>query len=109
MRFVTIQEIHLGPSSCGPRLAPLMTALLDLEAADDSVTDPDLTADITTGYVEVELTVEAEDAIGAITKAVTTLRAAIHAIGDATPGWETATAAMHVTPEDTADTLLPVA
>jgi hypothetical protein len=110
MRYTTLQEIrHLGAASCGPRLAPLMQALLDVEASDESVSDPDLAADITTGWVEVELTVEAEDAIGAITTAVATLRTAIHAAGDATPEWETATAAMHVVPEDTAHTLLSVA
>ncbi|HUN38190.1 MAG TPA: hypothetical protein VMU95_39875 [Trebonia sp.] len=110
MRYTTIQEIRvLGPASCGPRLAPLMAALLDLEAADSSVMDPDLTADITSGVVDVELTVEATEPISALTKAAATLRAAIAAIGDGTPDWETATAAMHVAPSDTADSLLSAA
>jgi len=109
MRYTTIQEIHvLGPSSCGPRLAPLMAALLDLEA-DGSVMDPDLTADITSGVVDVELTVEATEPISALTKAAAALRAAIAAVGEGTPDWETATAAMHVAPEDSADSLLSAA
>jgi hypothetical protein len=86
-----------------------MTALLDLEAADSSVMDPDLTADITSGFVDVELTVEATSPINALTKAVATLSTAIQAVGDDAPDWETATAAMHVTLEDTADSLLSAA
>jgi hypothetical protein len=86
-----------------------MNALLDIESVDGSVTDPDLAADITTGYVDVELTVEAADQISAMITAVAALRAAIEAIGDTAPDWETATAAMHVTPEDTAESLLSVA
>jgi hypothetical protein len=109
MRYVTIQEIHLGATACGPRLAPLMTALLDLESADGAVCDPDLTADITTGLVEVELTVEAPDPISAMITAVAAVRTAIQTTGGPAPNWETATAAMHVTPEDTAESLLSVA
>jgi hypothetical protein len=71
--------------------------------------DPDLTADITTGLVEVELTVEAADPISAMITAVAALRTSIQATGDTAPDWETATAAMHVTPESTAESLLSVA
>jgi hypothetical protein len=110
MRFMTTQEIrHLGPSSCGPRLAPLMAALLDIEAVDTSVMDPDLSADITTGYVDVELTIEAADPISAMITAVAAVRTAIQAISDGTSDWETGAAALHVTPEDTAESLLNVA
>jgi hypothetical protein len=52
--------------------------------------------------------VDADDPAGAMVKALATLRAAIHAIGDATPGWETKTAVMHVAPANAADRLLTV-
>ena len=107
MRYLTLQEIrYLGSTSCGPRLAPLMSALLDLEAADPSVVDPDLSADIVSGHVEVQMVIEAGDPAEAMVRALATLRSAIHAIGDATPGWETEAAIMHVAPEDAAESLL---
>lgn len=107
MKYLTVQEVScIGPDSCGPRLDPLMEALLDLEAAGDGITDPDLAADLSTGCVDVQMTVDADDPASAMVKALAALRSAIHAIGDATPGWETATAVMHVAPADAADRLL---
>jgi hypothetical protein len=86
-----------------------MSALLDLEAADPAVSDPDVTADIGTGYVDVELTVEAADQVAAMSRAIATLRAAIRATGNAARGWETSGAVMHVAPDDAADILLATA
>ncbi|HEY1702050.1 MAG TPA: hypothetical protein VGG75_20275 [Trebonia sp.] len=107
MKYLTVQEIqYLGSGSCGTRLEPLMDALLDLEDADSSIMDPDLAANVSTGHADVQMTVEAEDPAAAIVKALATLRSAIHAVGDATPGWETSTAVMHVAPADSADRLL---
>lgn len=107
MKYLTVQEIKcVGPASCEPRLDPLMEALLDLEEADAAITDPDIAADLSTGCVDVQMTVDAADPAAAMVRALATLRAAIHAIGDATPGWETATAVMHVAPADAADRLL---
>jgi hypothetical protein len=83
-----------------------MDALLDLEDADPAITDPDLAANVEIGCVDVQMTVDAEDPAAAMVKALATLRSAIHAIGDATPGWETATATMHVAPADAAERLL---
>jgi hypothetical protein len=83
-----------------------MEALLDLEAVDDAITDPDLAADLSTGCVDIQMIVDADDPAVAMVKALATLRAAIHAIGDATPGWETTTAVMHVAPAHAADRLL---
>jgi hypothetical protein len=80
-----------------------MEALLDLEEADLAIQDPDLAADISTGHVDVQMVVEADDPAAAMVKALATLRAAIHAIGGATPGWETASAVMHVAPVDAAE------
>lgn len=107
MKYLTVQEIqYVGPGTCEPRLEPLMDALLDLEEADETIMDPDLAANVSTSRVDVQMTVDAEDPAVAIGKALATLRTAIHAIGDATPGWETSTAVMHVAPADAADRLL---
>lgn len=107
MKYLTVQEIRcVGPGTREPRLAPLMNALLDLEGADETITDPDLAADLITGRVDVQMTVDADDPAAAMVRALATVRAAIHSIGDATPGWETATAVMHVAPADAADNLL---
>lgn len=104
MKYLTVQEFQrIGPGTCEPRLDPLMNALLDLEEADKAVTDPDLAANLSTGRVDVQMTVDADDPAAAMVKALATVRAAIHSIGDATPGWETATAIMHVAPTDAAD------
>lgn len=107
MKYLTVQEVKcIGSTTCEPRLDPLMEALLDLEEADTAITDPDLAADVSTGCVDVQMTVEADDPAEAMVKALATLRSAIHAIGDATPGWETATAVMHVAPAEAADRLI---
>jgi hypothetical protein len=109
MKYLTIQEIHcVGPDSCGQRVDPLMEALLDLEAVDDAITDPDLAADLSTGRVDIQMIVDAGDPAEAMVKALAAVRAAIHAIGDATPGWETTTAVMHVAPANAADRLLTI-
>ena len=84
----------------------MMDALLDLEEADTAIEDPDIAADVSTGGVDVQMIIEADDPALAMVKAFATLRAAIHAIGDATPGWETSSAVMHVAPADAADRLL---
>ena len=96
MKYLTIQEIQcVGPDSCEERIDPLMEVLLDLEVVDDAIADPDLGADVAAGRVDVQMIVDAEDPAVAMFKALATLRAAIHALGDATPGWETTTAVMH--------------
>lgn len=107
MKYLTVEEIqYVGPGTCESRLEPMMDALLELEESDEAIMDPDLAADVHTGRVDFQMTVDAEDPAAAIGKAVATLRAAIHAIGDATPGWETSTAILHVAPADAADRLL---
>lgn len=100
MKYLTIQEVLcIGDlSDFEARLDGLMNALLELAEQDPSIEDPDLAATLTTGRVDVQMTVEAEDPAEAMVKALCTLRSAIHAIGDATPGWETARAVMHVAP-----------
>jgi hypothetical protein len=107
VKYLTIQQVTCGvPQSLLDRLEPLMEELLTLEKADSCVEDADLAADVTTGQVDVQMVVEAADAAEAMVKALATLRAAIHAIGDATPGWETANIVMHAGPVDAANPLL---
>ncbi len=107
MKYLTVQQVECtGLPSCMSRLEPLMDALLDLEEADAAVEDPDIAADVSKGHVDVQMIIDADDPALAMVKALATLRAAIHAIGDATPGWETASAVMHVAPADAADRLL---
>jgi hypothetical protein len=107
MKYLTVHEVqYVGSASCGPHLEPFVDGLLDLEEADTTVTDPDLAADMATGRADVQMIVDADDPAAAMVKALATLRAAIHAIGDATPGWETSTAVKHAAPADAAYRLL---
>lgn len=107
MKYLTVQEVTCtDPASFGARLDPLMEALLHLEAADGAIADPDLAADLSTCRVDVQMVVEAADPAAAMVKALAVLRSAIHAIGDATPGWETTSAVMHVAPAETPERLL---
>ena len=62
MKYLTVQEVTCkDPAAFGVRLDPLMEALLRLEAADSAIEDPDLAADLGTGCVDVQMTVEAAD------------------------------------------------
>jgi hypothetical protein len=107
VNYLTVQDVaYVGSGPFEPRLGPLMDALLALEAADADIEDPDLVADLSSGRVEVQMTVAAADPAAAMVKAFATLRAAIHATGSATPRWETALAVMHVAPADAAEQLL---
>jgi hypothetical protein len=101
VKYLTVQEvICTDPAAFGVRLDPLMEALLRLEAADSAIEDPDFAADLGTGCVDVQMTVEAVDPAAAMVKALATLRAAIHAIGGTDSGWETTSAIMHVEPAE---------
>jgi hypothetical protein len=88
VKYLTVQEVSCSdPAALGVRLDPLMEALLRLEADDSAVEDPDLAADLGTGCVDVQMTVEAPDPAAAIIKALATLRAAINAIGGTGADW----------------------
>jgi hypothetical protein len=80
-----------------------MEALLRLEAANSAVEDSDFAADLGTGCVDVQMTVEAPDPAAAMVQALATLRAAIHAIGGTDSGWETTSAIVHVEPAEPPD------
>jgi len=83
----------------------LADALYDLEAGDEAIEDADLGASLADGRATVTMTVDAGDPAQAGTKALATVRAAIHAIGGATPGWETDRGVMRVAPADAAGRL----
>ncbi len=101
MKYLTVQEVTCEDRAAfGVRLDPLMEALLRLEAADGAVEDPDLAADLGTGHVDVQMTVEATDPAAAMVKALATLRAAFRAIGGSDSGWETTTAVVHAAPAE---------
>ena len=101
MKYLTVQEVTCeNRPAFGVHLDPLMEALLRLEAADGAIEDPDLAADLGTGHVDVQLTVEAADPAAAMVKALATLRAAIHAIGGTDSGWETTAAVVHAAPAE---------
>ncbi|HUY48036.1 MAG TPA: hypothetical protein VMV92_20305 [Streptosporangiaceae bacterium] len=107
MKYLTVQEITCSdPGAFEERLDALMEALLCLEGADSAIEDPDLAADLSACRLDVQMTVEAEDPAAAMVKALAALRAAIHSIGDATPGWETGAAVMHVAPADAPERLV---
>jgi hypothetical protein len=108
VKYLTVQEVTCTDlAAFGVHLDPLMEALLSLEAADSAVEDPDLAADLGTGRVDVQITVEAPDPAAAIVKALETLRAAIHAIGGSGSGWETTSAAVHAAPAEAPGLLAP--
>jgi hypothetical protein len=66
------------------RTDQLYEALLDLDGFEDA----DMASNLTEGTVEASMVVDADDEIQALMTALGCLRAAIHAIGDATWGWE---------------------
>lgn len=64
----------------------VMDELLKLESA--TITDADLSAMLSTGIVELSITVAAGDFDEAVECADSCIRAAIHSAGGHTPGWE---------------------
>lgn len=100
MKYLTVQQVQFvgDITTLDERSGRLMEALLDQESVDSAIEDPDLAADQMRSCVDVQMIVEADDPAEAMTRALTVLRTAIHAIGDSTPGWETQQAVMHVAP-----------
>jgi hypothetical protein len=73
----------------------LLDALADLEDADPSLRDVDVTATLATGELWVDVCLEANDLGDAGQKLVATVRTALHEIGGDTQGWEHAARALH--------------
>ncbi len=62
----------------------LADALYDLH----DVIDPDLGGSLAEGRLDITMVVEADDLADATAKSLCAVRAAIHAVGGSTPGWE---------------------
>ena len=105
MKFYTEMELRADGPINDARFDALADALYELDAADPAVTDTDLTASLAARRVTASMVVDAGDPAEAATKALCTMRAAIHAIGDGTPGWETASGVMRIAPAEESDRL----
>ena len=70
------------------RFDALADALADIEEADPDIEDADLGGSLAAGWVTASMTVEAGTPPEAAQKAYAAVRAAIHKMGDRTPGWE---------------------
>lgn len=105
MKFYAEVELNgQGPLS-EERFDLLADALYDLDDTDPEISDVDLGAALTEGRATVTMTVEAADPAAAAVKALSTVRTAVHAIGDFTPGWEEARSVLRVAPSDATDRL----
>jgi len=96
--YLVIQEISYGGHLSDARLTKLTDALLEVENCDDAIRDVDVAGKLSTGDIDVQMIVKALDPADAAAKALGAVRAAIHAVGDATPGWETAGGEMRIAP-----------
>jgi hypothetical protein len=105
VKFYTEMELQADGPIADTRFDALADALYELDAADPDVTDTDLTASLAERRVTVSMVVNAADPAQAATKALTTVRAAIHKIGDGTPGWETAHGVMRIAPAEESNRL----
>ena len=102
MKWQTEMQLRGSSLLDDRRFDALADALAELDEADSMVEDTDLTGSLADGWVIVAMVVTAGDPAEAIRKTVTTVRAAIQKIGDATPGWEQITnlAPLAVRPAD---------
>lgn len=101
--YLVIQEISYGGNLSDARLTKLTDALLDVANGDDTITDADIAGTLSTGDVDVQMIVKALDPAEAAAKALGAVRAAVHAVGDATPGWETAGGMMRIAPAEASE------
>ncbi len=77
---------HLHQTSPDEDLTAFLHAFMDEFLALDG-TDQGVHYDAGTGKVTFEVVVDGLDALDAVQKATTTVRAALHAAGAMTPGW----------------------
>jgi hypothetical protein len=105
VKFYVEVELAADAPISENRFDALAEALYDLDASDPEISDTDLSASLAEGRATVSSAVEAEDPAAAATKALCTVRTALHAVGDATPGWEAARSVMRVAPADASDRL----
>lgn len=70
------------------RFDAIADALAEIEDADPAVEDADLTASLAEGWITASMVIEAGSLEDAVAKTLATMRAAIHAAGCGTAGWE---------------------
>ncbi len=75
-----------GGTSVHQRAEAVMAELVELSEI-GTILDSTVSADAQRGEFTVEVTVAAEDLDDGIARAMAAMRTAIHAVGDATPGW----------------------
>lgn len=75
-----------GGAKVHDRAEAVMAELVELSETGD-VLDSSVSSDEEHCIVTLQVTVEADDLDGGIAKAMAAMRAAIHAVGDSTPGW----------------------
>lgn len=105
MKFHVELELAADGAIDETRFDALADALHGLGASESDLSDTDLGASLAEGWATVSMTVNAADQAEAGAKALRAARAAIHAIADATAGWETDRGTMLVAPADASDRL----
>ena len=100
MNFYIEIELRASGQLDDDRFDAFADALYDLDEADPLIGNMSLGASLAEGRADVSMTVEEVDPAAAATKALASVRAAIHAIGDATPGWDTAHSVIRVAPAE---------
>ena len=105
MNFYIEIELRASGQLDDDRFDALAETLYDLDEVEPSIGNMTLGASLAEGRADVSMTVEAADPAAAATKALSSVRAAIHAIGDATPGWETARSVIRVAPAEESERL----
>jgi hypothetical protein len=105
MLILTTQSVTYAGTTAELETAldSLMDALLALEAADTTLSDPDLGATITGRQVDVMMTIDADDTMMGLNRASAALGAAVHSIGGFTPSWQISTATVHAGPAEDPD------
>lgn len=91
------------------RGAALMDELMGLEDANELITDTTLAGDAGRMTWTIEIVVLTDDQFDGLMTALTTIRTALHALGDATAGWPTAEDVRYFAPSivSTEATLVP--
>ncbi|MBW8807084.1 MAG: hypothetical protein JF587_25015 [Catenulisporales bacterium] len=86
MKFLAVYELVVEGdlTDFDEQTDRVLEELLDMAG----VYDPDIAVGLATGKVDVQLIVDAEDQLDAQAKSACALRAAVHATGGCTPGWE---------------------
>jgi hypothetical protein len=98
--FCTEIEVRAGSPVSDEEFGVLADELYALDTACPDVTDADLL--VSGDIARFTMTVTADGADGAAARALATVRAAIHAAGGRTPGWEDweARSVMHIAPAE---------